>query len=63
MCSMQPEIMWFFSCKTFMSLPHGLELQPFSAFGTPTVKPVEKKLLLTYCAFGRACIRASANCF
>lgn len=65
MCSMQPEIMlfFFFFCETFMSLPHGIELQLFSAIGTLTVKPVEKKLLLTYCALGRACTGASANCF
>lgn len=45
---------FFSSCETFMSLPHGIELQLFSAIGTLTIKPVEKKLLLTYCALGRA---------
>lgn len=51
-CSTQIAILlFFFSCSTFVSLARGLELQPFSAVGSPTAKSLEKKLLLMYRAF------------
>lgn len=36
-----------------MSLPHGLKLQPFFAVGSPTAKPLKKKLSLMHRAFDR----------
>lgn len=61
MCSMQPEIMLFFPCEIFMSSPHGLAFQPFSAIGTPTAKSLEKNPLVMY--HGRAYTGVPANCF